>query len=55
MKPRLDLIQSRFIRTEEEAFGLDIAKYINLDIGAKHLISGAAAQQIAIFIQISRS
>ena len=27
MKPRFDLIQSRFIRPEDEAFALDIAVY----------------------------
>ena len=29
MKPRFDLIQSRFIRPEDEAFALDIAVYKN--------------------------
>ena len=30
MKPRFDLIESRFIRPEDEAFALDIAVYKNI-------------------------
>jgi hypothetical protein len=37
MKPRFDLIQSRSIRPEDEAFGLDIAVYKDAHEAEKYL------------------
>ena len=39
MRPRFDLIQTRFIRQEDEAFGLDITRYKDLN-EARELING---------------